>query len=209
MIPFREQTPSRRPTPTKNPTTDWGEHKGDLKIDFHDRCGYCDSYDGYRHTYFEVDHFVPKDFLKKNGGMTLTFYPNLVYSCRFCNNAKRAKWPSQSATTYNDGNEGFVDPCDKDYDNHFYRTSDGAIMWKTNLGKWMFTNAFKFDERQAAIKILWNLNQLEKTINALAVILNTYDEKSDEYKTVKHKIGDFCFEYFKYHQELINYYNTL
>lgn len=208
MIPLRTKAPSRRAVPTKNPTgEDWSEHKPDLREDFNNCCGYCDSYDGYRHTYFEVDHFIPKDFFKSNGNISLTQYTNLVYSCKFCNNAKRAKWPTKSETVFNNGSEGFVDPCDAEYEKHFYRTSDGGIMWNTNLGKWMFSQAFKFDERQQGIKILWNLSRLEQIINALAIVLNTYNDTSEDYKEIKIKIGDYCFEYFKFHQELIKYYN--
>lgn len=209
MIPFRTQTPSRRPVPTKNPGGEnWGEHKSDLKEDFNSCCGYCDSYDGFKHTYFEVDHFVPKSFFKNGGNISLTQYDNLVYSCKFCNNAKRAKWPSRKEKVFNDGNEGFVDPCDTEYDTHFYRTNDGGIMWITILGKWMFSEAFKFDERQQGIKILWNLSQLKRIINVLAVVLNTYPDDNYDYKQIKIKIGDYCFEYFKYHQELIMYYDS-
>lgn len=209
MILFRTKTPIRRVVPTMNPIgNNWSEHKTDLREDFNNRCGYCDSYDGYRHTYFEVDHFVPKDFFKKNGNISLTQYTNLVYSCKFCNNAKRAKWPTKSETVFNDGMKGFVDPCDVEYEKHFYRTSDGGIMWNTKLGKWMFSEAFKFDERQHGIKILWNLSCLEQIINALTVVLNTYKDTTKDYKQIKIKIGDYCFEYFKYHQELIKYYNS-
>lgn len=209
MIPLREKTPIRRTATTKTPAGDrWTEHKLDLKEDFNCRCGYCDSYDGYKNTYFEVDHFVPKDFIKLTGSISLTLYSNLVYSCKFCNNAKRAKWPSQSEHVFNDGNEGFIDPCDVDYDKQFYRTDDGGIMWMTNLGRWMFSEAFKFDERQSAIKILWNLSRLKQVINTLTIVLNNYIEDGEEYQQIKNKIGDFCFEYFKFHEELIEYYNS-
>jgi len=208
MIPLRAKPPKRRAIPNKVPTGEsWSEHKPDLKEDFNSCCGYCDSFDGYRHTYFEVDHFVPKDFFQHNGNISLTQYSNLVYSCKFCNNAKRAKWPTQSETMFNNGIEGFIDPCDTEYDKHFYRTDDGGIMWSTDLGKWMFSQAFKFDERQQGIKILWNLSRLEQIINALTVILGTYNDGSKDYGDIKIKIGDYCFEYFKFHQELIKYYN--
>ncbi len=209
MIPFREKTPCRRLQTTKNPSKEnWSEHKPDLREDFNNMCGYCNSHDEYRHTYFEVDHFVPKSIFIKNGNIALTQYDNLVYSCKFCNNFKSAKWPSNDERIFNDGNVGFVDPCDTDYDNHFYRTLDGGIMWRTNLGKWMFSEAFKFDERQQGIKVLWNLNQLDKIINSLTLILNSLSFESEEYINMKNKIGHFCFDYFKYHKELIKFYNN-
>lgn len=44
------------------------------------------------------------------------------------------------------------------HDDHLYRTDSGSIMWKTALGKWMATKAFKFDERERLIVCSWNLN---------------------------------------------------
>lgn len=207
MVPFREKTPKRRENPTNNPTTNnWTTHKPDLREDFNSKCGYCDSFDGFRHTYFEVDHFIPKDFFKNLGNISLTEYSNLVYSCRFCNNSKRAKWPSQKEDIFHINNQGFEDPATELYDNNFYRTHDGGIMWKTELGKWMFSYAFKFDERHDSIKVLWNLNKLRLIIESLVLILKSYSEQTVEYKNLKIKIGEYSYEYFITHKELINYY---
>ena len=38
-----------------------------------------------------------------------TEYSNLVYSCRSCNNSKRAKWPTGDENVHNDGEQGFID----------------------------------------------------------------------------------------------------
>lgn len=208
MIPLREQTPTRRLNPTLNPTGEnWGQHKPELKEDFRNHCGYCHSYDGYKHTYFEVDHFVPKSEIKKNNwGISLTQYSNLVYSCKFCNNKKLSKWTTNSATVYNDGMIGFVDPCDADYDTHFYRTVNGAIRPQTDLGKWMYKEAFKFDERERSIVVLYNMNRLRQIIDAIAVELNKYPEDSVEYKDIYTKLGDYATPYYFYHKELIEFY---
>lgn len=208
MIPFRDKVPKRRSTPTQKPAgNNWSQHKPDLKEDFNDHCAYCHSYDGFRHTYFEVDHFIPKAFFLPLGNISVTQYSNLVYSCKFCNNSKRAKWPSQSETIFNHSDKGFVDPCDNNYDSHFYRTNDGGIMWRTALGKWMFSEAFSFDKRQNSIKALWNLNRLRKIIDAIIVELKKLDPASHEYKDIKMKLGEFTLEYYVFHQELIAYYN--
>lgn len=207
MVPFRQHIPCRRTTPTKNPTgSNWAEHKPDLKVDFNSNCAYCDSFDGFRHTYFEVDHFIPKDFFLQFGNISLTEYRNLVYSCKFCNNNKRAKWPTQREDLFNDGAVGFDDPATDLYDNHFYRTDDGGIMWKTEVGKWMFREAFQFDKRQNSIKILWNMNKLRIIIDALIIILNKLEIDSEDYKNLKIKIGEYSFEYYLFHKELINFY---
>lgn len=207
MIPFRQHIPNRRDTPSKTPTgSNWAEHKPDLKIDFNSKCAYCDSFDGFRHTYFEVDHFIPKDFFLKFGKISLTEYKNLVYSCKFCNNCKRAKWPTQKEDLFNDGAIGFEDPATNLYDAHFYRTNDGGIMWNTEVGKWMFREAFQFDKRQNSIKILWNLNKLQLIIDSLIILLHGLEKNSEDYKSLKNKIGEYSFEYYLFHKELINFY---
>lgn len=204
----RDKLPKRRDEPTKNPSKGkWSQHKPDLRIDFNEHCGYCGSYDGFRHTWFEVDHFIPKSFFEPLGNMTTEHYTNLVYSCKFCNNIKSDKWPTNSEDIFNENEEGFVDPCDIDFDNHFYRTDDGAIMWSSDLGKWMFTKAFKFDERVNSIKILWNLNQIRKVLDALVELLKQEVEESNAYNNIKLKAQEYSFQYYLYHKELIDFYN--
>ncbi len=206
----RDLLPQRRSTPTKNPTVDWSKHKDDLKVDFHHHCAYCGSYDGFRHTYFEVDHFIPKDFLKKIGStIGLCQYDNLVYSCKFCNNNKSSLWPSQIESVFNLNNEGFVDPCNIEYDTHLKRTKDGGIMWNTPLGKWKATVAFKFDERANAIKLLWELNQRRKLVMAFANEMKKRDKDSPEYAGLMNHAGKISFEYVLLHNELMDYYNNL
>ncbi len=204
----REKLPVRRTVTTKQPTgRDWSEHKPDLQEDFHGCCGYCGSYDGFRHTYFEVDHFIPKSLFEIKGLISYCQYDNLTYSCKFCNNKKGSLWPSHDETIHNVNDEGFVDACSIQYENHFYRTSSGSIMWKTELGKWMATKAFRFDEREKSISLLWNLNELRKTINALIIQQASYQIGDGTYEVIKEKLGDYALEYFKYHQELMDYYN--
>jgi len=210
MNAFRGSLPARRPTPTRKPKKKWALHKADLKVDFKDHCAYCDSFDGFRHTFFEVDHFVPKDLILKNGwSISLVEYSNLVYSCKFCNNNKLNNWPSNSPTIFNRRNKGFVDPCDRNFDSHFYRLKDGKIMWNTRLGKWMYFNAFKFDERAPGIKLLWNLNRIRKSILSLEKQKKKYKTTSTKYKSIDKKLTEFKKDYFPAHQELINYYNTI
>ena len=113
----RELLPVRRPIPTESPSEgNWTLHKPDLREDFHSHCGYCGSYDGYRHTWYEVDHFIPKSLL--DGKISNVEYKNLVYSCKFCNNKKLAKWPSKDIKIPVLNNQGFIDPCDANYDTH-------------------------------------------------------------------------------------------
>ncbi|MEN2489036.1 HNH endonuclease signature motif containing protein [Flavobacterium sp. B11] len=206
----RDILPVRRQTPTKSPTgKNWSEHKPDLKEDFNSHCGYCGSYDGYRHTYFEVDHFIPKSLFEIKGIITYCQYDNLVYACKFCNNKKLAKWPSKDETIPVVNDQGFIDPCDVNFDNHLYRTADGGIMWKTALGKWMVETAFKFDERSSSIKLLWELNQRRKLLDLFIVELQKRDENSEEYKTIKKEAEKISLEYYIYDKELMEYYNSI
>ena len=196
MLPFRDKTPVRRAISTV--VSRYGDHKPDLRIDFLQHCAYCHSYDEFVFTYFEVDHFVPKSFFLPLGTITLTQYSNLVYSCKSCNNKKRDKWPSADETVYNDGTCGFVDPCTDEYATHFYRTSYGAIMWCTELGKWMHTTAFKFDEREKMLVLIYNLEKLEKSIHQITNLMEKMDLGSDDYQLVKGKRDHYLLTYFKF-----------
>ena len=202
ILPVRRKTPSLTPAIGK-----WTLHKPDLREDFNQHCGYCGSYDGFRHTWFEVDHFIPKDFFEPLKNITNVDYWNLTYSCKFCNNNKSDKWPSKSETKHNKNNEGFIDACSEEYDKHFYRTDSGSIMWKSELGKWMATKAFKFDERERSIKMLWNLNELRKIINILIVELEKYTPEQQIHAEIKNRLGEYSLTYFKFHQELMDFYN--
>lgn len=210
MRKFRDRQPARRVKPTKKPRTNWTAHKPDLQTDFNNHCGYCHSYDGFRNTYYEVDHFVPKELIKKNNwAISLVTYSNLVYSCKFCNNNKLNIWPSNSPTVFRIRSKGFVDPCNIDYDKHFYRTNKGAIKGKTPLGKWMATKAFKFDERERSIIVLWNLNTLRKIIEELEIQLSRNAINSRKYNSIKVELERCAYEYVKFDKELIEFYNNL
>lgn len=197
-------TPRRRSIVRK--VKNWREYKEDLKVDFNNYCAYCGSYDGYKHTYYEVDHFVPKSFFGPLGNIGLNQYDNLVYSCKFCNNKKLNKWPSQSEKVYHNGREGFVDPCSKEYDEHLYRTEEGAIMWKTELGKWMHTSGFKFDERERGIRLVYQLNKLRLITDELLEQGDKLDKDSAEYNLMVEKVNQCNMEYVKFHKELMDYY---
>lgn len=203
----RELLPVRRRVTTKSPEEDnWTQHKPDLREDFHSHCGYCGSYDGYRHTWYEVDHFIPKSLL--GGNISNVEYSNLVYSCKFCNNKKLAKWPTDDITIPNANNKGFVDPCDEKFDTHLYRMDDGSIMWTTQLGKWMWETAFKFDERNYAIRLLWEVNQLRQLVLDFAKELSKIDKNSEEYQLINKKVGELSFKYVLVHNDLMNHYNS-
>lgn len=206
----RDKVPQRRPNPTQNPTgNNWSDHKPDLREDFNKHCAYCGSYDGFSHTWFEVDHFVPKSLFVKTGKIGLCQYDNLVYSCKFCNNVKLSKWPSKDETIPNVDNRGFIDPCKIDFDKQIYRTNNGSIRWLTELGKWMVEVGFKFDERDYSIKLLWELNQLRKSLVLLVETAKKHPKDSDEYNAIMAKAKDTALDYWLYRNELDEYYKTM
>jgi uncharacterized protein (TIGR02646 family) len=189
-MPFRSHTPKRRNI-TKV-VSSHRDHKADLKLDFISKCGYCDSSDSWKITYFEVDHFIPEAILTIK---TNTDYSNLVYSCRSCNNAKRKKWPTKDENISNRNDEGFIDPCDDEYLNQFSRKGTGEISHITKLGEWMYY-AMKLHKPQH--QIIWNLEQLEPII---AEIKNVYG-KVDIPEKLKDLIIKVFIKYDNYRDEL-------
>ncbi|MXO04371.1 HNH endonuclease [Flavobacterium sp. HBTb2-11-1] len=164
MSNFRFHTPTRRNI--TEIVAKYSDHKPNLKIDFLSRCGYCNAPDSWKTAFYEVDHFIP---VKRNKKIFLTIkshtdYSNLVYSCRSCNNAKRNKWPTDDQNVSHKNDQGFVDPCDKDYLTHFDRDQIGNIVALTNLGRWMYLS---MNLHKPHHKVIWQLEQLEPVIKQI------------------------------------------
>lgn len=155
---FRENTPER--SHNVAPKKDYHDYRDQLSTDFNHRCGYCNDRDAPRASSFEIDHFVPK----KVDGSRVTDYTNLVYACRLCNNAKRAKWPTGDKNQPNDGKAGWIDPCSEEYGSQFERLEDGKIHPLSDIGEWMYDN-LKLWKKQH--EVLWNCEQLEANIDKL------------------------------------------
>lgn len=191
MSVFRNTTPSRRNITRK--VSRYGDHKDDLKRDYLDRCGYCNSIDTWRFVWFEIDHFVPKKYLKK---ITETDYFNLVYSCRSCNNAKRANWPSKDENIHNQNNEGFIDPCEDDYSNQFDRSISGRITPLTPLGRWMY-NTLKLYKPQH--EIIWKMEEVDNLIDEIEL---TLEENPGTGQVLKDRLLQCHQEFRKYAKQL-------
>lgn len=156
---FRKFLPVRRGDPRQ--VRHYSQHKDELREDFHKCCGYCGDSDYFRMEYYEVDHFAPKEVMKT---IELTDYSNLVYSCRSCNNSKRAKWPTGDEHVHNAENVGFIDPCNPDYDQQFERNTDGSIVPTTLIGEWMFS-ALNFGNPKH--RIIWMLMTIKDKMETL------------------------------------------
>lgn len=189
MAAFRIKHPQRRNI--THSVVSHREHKNDLRIDFNERCGYCDCWDKFKTTYYEVDHFIPESILTI---MSKTDYWNLVYACRSCNNAKRKKWPTNDENISNQNNQGFIDPCHDDYAKQFERSDNGEIRPITDLGKWMFI-ALKLDKPQHSI--IWQLERLGTMIDEIRLIVDVNPNHP-----LKNDLLSICLRYIDYENQL-------
>lgn len=130
-----------------------------LRDDFNKRCGYCDCDDyhigGSRG--YQIDHFRPK----KKFTSLANDYSNLVYSCPYCNRAKWDKWKNDN---------GFIDPCSDEYNDHLYRNEVGQIFYHTERGKYIFEELKLGLERHETI---WQMRRLEEQRDALSQHIET------------------------------------
>lgn len=159
----------QKPARTCNKTySNYKSFKSYLVEDFNNRCGYCDSHDkffgGLKN--FQIDHFKPHSIavfasLKHE-------YSNLVYSCQSCNRAKSNKWEDV---------DGFIDPCDEEYDNFISRDNNGKIKYNdTEQGKFIYSNLNLFLRRH---EFLWLIEKLENQKNQIRELRkNTSDENA-------------------------------
>lgn len=159
MKDFRKTTPIRRSSVPECKICN--KYKPLLCEDFNHRCGYCGDHDFFSETYYEIDHFVPKMHLVTISPLA---YSNLVYSCRSCNNSKRAQWPTKDENVHNDGKHGFIDPCNAVYAEQFQRLADGSIRSTTDLGNWMWS-ALNFGN--PAHRLKWKLEEVKVLLDKL------------------------------------------
>lgn len=192
MHKLRESTPKRRPCPRE--VSRYNEHKDDLREDFNGKCGYCDDEDKWTggKRFFHVDHFVPQKHLK---AISDKEYSNLVYSCFFCNNSKRSDWPTNDEHLHNNGREGYIDVCLPEYDAQFYRSREGEIFSKTDLGEYMYRKLKLFLRRHA---VIWNMGRLHKQVLEIKEILGEQENPG-----LKEKLTGLLSIHFEYIQQLI------
>lgn len=133
----------------------YSEYKEILVEDFHGMCGYCGKKREHLLDEYQIDHFAPKSKFESLENM----YTNLVLSCPNCNRLKSNKWIGDDSNIPNDGEKGFVDPANDEYDEHLGRDENGNIIWKTNIGKYMY-DVFKFEIRPT--RLFFKLDKLIK-----------------------------------------------
>lgn len=194
MNDFRDTHPLKRDNPRV--VNHYREYKSDLQEDFDSKCGYCNDPDDYcgGFRFYQLDHFIPRKYLVE---ISENEYTNLVYSCFYCNNAKRAKWPSKNEKIAIVGNEGFVNPREELYCEHLCRDVEGNIIAKSDLGAYMI-KAMKLSLKRHAI--IWKLEKLEKIFDQLEKEYNESKDKIPE--DLMHKITTWMFEYRRYIKDL-------
>lgn len=150
---------------------DYKKYIPSLRKDFKNICGYCGKHEAVTTKGFEPDHFVP-DRIDSSRKLD---YTNLVYACFTCNRKKLGKWPTENKDKPNDGIIGFVDPVSNEYNQHLGRDENGKIEYYTEIGKYMYKTAFRFDKRPTLE--IWKAMQL---INAKNKLLKIKDKLSQE-----------------------------
>lgn len=126
-----------------------------IRKDFNKRCGYCDVLDIYHGGVrgYQIDHFKPHSIVKFSH--LKEEYSNLVYSCPFCNRAKSNKWENK---------DGFIDPCEEEYDNHLERNTRGQIIAKSSRGKYIHLNLKFYLKRHELLWIIEEIIQQKKQL---------------------------------------------
>ena len=176
---FRNLPPKR--TYEGKELADYKRYKDTLSKDFNERCGYTDCpqfwFGGKRN--FQIDHFMSKSHHPE----LETKYSNLVYSCSYVNRAK------------SDDIGCYIDPCDTDYNEHFYRDDLGNIFPKENSpsAKYMYNKLKLFLKRYG---IIWMIDQLEQRMFKLQELIETTDNA--EAKVLFIEIGMKYNNYKKY-----------
>ncbi|NIJ54014.1 HNH endonuclease [Dyadobacter arcticus] len=176
QIAFRNAFPKRNYTGVEY--SDYRRYKEHLAKDFGEKCGYTNCghfWFGGKRT-FQIDHFKPISHHPE----LKTKYHNLVYSCSYVNRAKS-----------NDLGD-FLDPCDVDYNLHFYRDEQGFIFPKgdSETAKYMYKKLKLYLRRYS---IIWMLEQLDEKMSELRVLIeSTSDlEAKDLFIQISFKYMDY------------------
>lgn len=173
---FRNTSPNR--SYAGEELSNYRGYKSFLVADFNQRCGYTDChhfwFGGKRN--FQIDHFKPQSIHPE----LETRYANLVYSCSYVNRAKS-----------NDVGD-YIDPCDTNYNEHFYRDNLGNIYPKdsSSSGKYMHKKLKLYLKRYG---IIWTLEKLLDKMEILRQhIEKTGNAKAKElYLEVDFKFKDY------------------
>lgn len=185
---FRESAPKR--TYTKHHTI-YREYKSALRDDFNARCGYTDCPDfwfGGRNN-FHIDHFIPWKKYQSSNPQLKTDYANLVYACSYVNILK----------SEDEGN--YLDPCQVDYNEHFFRSDDGAIRANPQSEKAVYMQK-KLKLYLARYGVIWKLEQLEKKIESIHEKISHLPKGEKNREALLELSHELSVEFFRYKKYL-------
>ncbi|WP_406795353.1 HNH endonuclease [Bacillus velezensis] len=168
-------------------------NKKRLAKDFNNRCGYCDDLDTYGGGYnvYHVEHFAPREKFKE---LQYT-YDNLLYSCPYCNISKSNKWVGATSNENILGEEGFIDPCGKEYDDHLKRAVNGRIIYKTSIGFYMYKELKLYLKRH---EILYNLEKIRLKRNQLKEKIEIKKNACLDYSILEYTYKELCVLFCEY-----------
>jgi hypothetical protein len=153
--------------------------------DFNNRCGYTDCPDfwfGGSNT-FHIDHFKP---FSKNPALE-TEYSNLVYCCSYVNILK------------SDDEGHYIDPCDVDFNEHFERSADGAIIPKqtSKEAQYMYSKLHLYLLRY---KLIWKLDEILTRLIKLKEEINNPKNSSikNDLRIVHSELAEEFTDYINY-----------
>ena len=211
MHKFQKQQPARSTGVASR--SNYRDYLPQLASDFHNRCGYTNASHSYWGVRFQVDHFAPlnpavhsnKKQAFLDGELT---YENLVYACPQVNRAKWNDWPSDSPDKPILNDKGYYDPCSYDFNDHFYRTSNGTIMPKDGdkVAKYMWSTLKLHLARYA---LYWRFDLLKEKLDELHLLAEAAESDSDDEREILKMIKDFSKEIRDYEKYLDLNKNTL
>ncbi|MDF7669985.1 hypothetical protein PT276_01985 [Orbaceae bacterium ESL0721] len=138
------------------------DYKSYLAKDFNNRCGYTDCLDSWfgGQRNFHIDHLLPK---KKYPHLE-TDYNNLVYACSYVNILK------------SDDDGDYLDPCNEDFNLHFYRDHMGRIYAQKDCAQATYMHE-KLKLYLDRYSIIWVLEQLDLKLQKLFSLQKTIKKK--------------------------------
>jgi uncharacterized protein (TIGR02646 family) len=183
MGDFRKNAPKRKYNGPK--LSPYRKYKDILREDFLKRCGYTDCSDFWfgGKSNFHIDHFKPKSI---HPDLELE-YSNLVYSCSFVNRAK------------SDDDNKYLDPCDDDYNSHFFRDGHGNIIPKndSDIAIYMHKKLKLYLKRYG---IIWMLEALRDKIKEYTQLIEGLDKKdiTKEHLELHYELNKEFHKYLEY-----------
>ncbi len=172
---------------------DYHAYKEYLKIDFKNRCAYCNMHDNWIMPLpFQIDHYIPRAKFEQAKRHDLDCdYRNLMYSCPICNRLKSDVFDGEiSEDKIN--NPYFYNPVDIDYNTIFTRDESGRIQSEDVLGRDMIKRLQLYRPTK---QMAWFLDELKQVYDDIEkrMQLEEDSKKRKKLECAYYKIGNVLF----------------